>query len=318
MSVKDYFRKWLIQCNKLLKAIDNMFLAKPGVAIPPPLFIIGAPRSGTTLVYQVITQHFHVGYMTTPLAYASGMINILCRVLRPWLGRPATLFTSNYGKTPGFFSPSEHTHFWYNWFPVSGELSHYINPKVVDAEASLDLQRNINSLATILGRPWVFKNLYISMSVGILARMLPDARFLFIRRDKLLVFQSLLRGRKQQGKDDWWSVKPPSYREWLKLPLWQQVARQVFYADAIPERDLNIYAPGRFIELDYSDLCRNPHAFLDRLQIWLEPLGYLVYPNSKIPFEFTASDKVNMKTEEVERILEEFEHLEQEFNAQST
>lgn len=314
MSLDNPFHKGIMGINRLLRPVDTLFEPREPFQSFPPLFILGAPRSGSTLTYQVITQYFRVGYMTVPLAYVHGLANLVCRLLRPWFGRPAAVFESSYGHVPGLLAPSEHAHFWYQWFPEDKELGHYHDPEMLNLDAYTELQRSLDSLAAILGRPWVFKNLYLSMSAGALSRVLPQARFLLVKRDPLMVYQSVLRGRECRAGAGWWSVKPPHYREWLPLPLWQQVVRQVFYADAIPRRDLQRYAPGRFLEIEYSELCRDPYGCMQQLQNWLAPIGYEPYSDSAIPREFTVSDKLYIDHAQLQMVSDEFRLLRQQFD----
>ncbi|MFO7603913.1 MAG: sulfotransferase [Gammaproteobacteria bacterium] len=307
-------RNALLGLNRGIHPIDKYFAKTAVPGIPQPLFIVGPPRSGTTLLYQLVAQHFNVAYMTAPLAYAHGASNLITRLLKPILGRPKPIFTSNYGSVKGLFSPSEHAHFWYQWFPENATMGHYHSPYQLDTDSYTDLRNCLDSLAAITNRPWVFKNLYIGISAGVIARILPEARFLFVRRDPMMVFQSLLRGRMQHDGQQWWSVKPPHYREWLNLPLWQQVTRQVFYSEAIPLRDLEHFAQNRVLEINYTDLCEDPHSSLHRIQTWLKPLGYTAYPrNSKIPQAFHASSELRIDQPQLRLVREEFMALNEKF-----
>jgi hypothetical protein len=302
MPQRLLLKRGLSSVNRVLRPIDAWFAANPA-ALPPTLFILGAPRSGTTLTYQIVTQHFQVGYMTAPLGYAHGLANALTRVLRPWLDRPEPGFRSHYGHIPGLLAPSEHASYWFRWFPVDGDLGHYLPPEAIDPADYGNLRSSLDSLAAILARPWVFKNLYLTMTAGALARILPEARFMVVRRNPLLVCQSILHRRERQSDPrQWWSTKPPHYRAWFDLPLCQQVARQAFLADAIPRRDLQRYAPERTMEVDYADLCRRPKAWLARLTAWLQPLGYRSYGNSRIPAQFPASEELTLDSTTTARI----------------
>lgn len=313
MQPETVLRQCVRAVNNALRPLDAALAPSPAADAPPPLFILGAPRSGSTLTYQLVTQHFQVSYMTAPLGYAYGMIHTLSRLMRPWLGRPRAVYESHYGRTPGLFAPSEHANYWFQWFTEDAQLGHYCDPQSVDPAACADLRRSLATLATITGRPWVFKNLYLGMCAGALARLLPEARFILVQRDPLLICQSVLCGREQQGGGEWWSVKPPYYRQWLELPPWQQVARQVFYAMEIPRRDLKRHAPGRWQEVDYAELCRDPQATLRQLQEWLAPLGYRSYADSRVPQSFEASGTLRLEPALAEQIRAEFDRLHREF-----
>ncbi|NEV64837.1 sulfotransferase [Thiorhodococcus minor] len=314
--LKSSFLTALQGGNHLLRIFDRLFLLDDGESTCPPLFILGAPRSGSTLTYQAITEYFDVAYVTAPLGYAYGFANALTRILRPWLGRPKTVFSSDYGRIPGIFSPSEHANIWFQWFPRDGQLGHYLPPSNIDFAAYSDLERNVRSLSRIMRRPWVFKNLYLGMCAGALAQIFPDARFVIVRRDPLLIYQSVLRGRLLRPHLEWWSVKPPRYRDWLSLPLRTQVARQIFYAEAIPIRDLTRYAPGRYTEIEYSALCKEPINCMRALAKWLAPAGYRARSDSVMPNEFPASSNLTLDHAELEAVLAEFERLRQGFHAE--
>lgn len=317
MPINPFLFRGLQSVNKLFRPVDALFAPQDSFTPLPPLFIVGPPRSGTTLIYQLITQYFQVGYMTAPLAYAYGLSNLFCHLSRPLTGRPPAAFESHYGHIPGIFSPSEHANYWFQWFPENGELGHYLDPSELDSNTLTDIQKCLDTLSSLKKKPWVFKNLYLSMSVGALAMALPKARFILVRRDPLLVYQSVLRVREQKSRNDWWSIKPPHYRGWIKLPVWQQVARQVFYAEAIPRRDLLRYAPNRFMEIEYSDICRDPVSNLQCLENWLEPLGYNTYPSKRVLPNFEISNNLHLEPEIVQLVRNEFDMLRNNFNTLS-
>jgi len=212
------------------------------------------------------------------------------------------------------FSPSENAHYWFQWFPEDGELGHYVMPERVIPDTHEELRRGLDSMAGILGQPMVFKNLYLTMAAGALARILPEARFILVHRDPVMVCQSVMRGRNQQANPQhWWSIKLPHYQEWLKLPVWQQVVRQVYYSDALPRHDLRRYAPDRTLELEYTELCRQPHICLHRLEEWLGPAGYQTYRDCRIPSRFPVSAQLSIDPACASRIRCELTHLEKEF-----
>lgn len=316
-SKKEQMRYAVELVNTMIQPIDTLFRKQVAVGNdPPPLFILGVPRSGTTLTYQVITQQLEVGYLTAPVNYFYGLSNLLTRLLKPWIGRPQEGFRSEYGNIRGLLSPGEHAHYWYQWFPSEGLLGHYVSPEDIDVTAYTPLVKSIGSLSTILNRPMAFKNVYLTMVSGVLARVFPDARFISVHRDPLLVCQSLLKKRIQMSSPDiWWSVKPPDYKEWLYFPLWKQVARQVFFTEHLLRKDLARYAVGRHIEVDYVELCNDPVGFVERVSDWLEPVGYERYPDMRVPTSFSASSELSMDEDLIKRIKDEFDFLEQKYGA---
>lgn len=237
------------------------------------------------------------------MGYLYGIPNTLHYVMRPILRRPKTIFESNYGKIKGILSPSEHPNYWFQWFPSDSEQGHYIDPEEVKLEEYATLRQGIESITAIMRKPMVFKCLYLDMSVGVLSQIFPNAKFLFVRRDQFFVCQSLLLGRlKQKDINEWWSVKPPHYRDLLSLPIWQQVTEQVFQTEKIISRDLSRFAGDRYLEVHYEKLCKEPQPVLEEISSWLAASGYKVYDDINFPQEFTVSQKINLSKTMADKI----------------
>ena len=76
----------------------------------PPIFIVGPARSGTTLIYQGLTQAFRVSYFSNLAAcfpMCPGVVG--STVARVGGCEPPPSFKSRYGKTRGWQAPSKPT-----------------------------------------------------------------------------------------------------------------------------------------------------------------------------------------------------------------
>lgn len=313
MAGKSLLDAVLRSSNDLVRPIDQIFRGRSAASQPAPLFIVGVPRSGTTLTYQLVTRHFRVAFLTDFHGYFYGLANLQTRLLRPFLDRPKARFESSLGKIAGLLSPSENARFWLRCFPVDDRLGHYVDPSSIDPERYSPLVRDLSSLSAIMRRPYVFKCLYLSLAVGALAQILPAARFLVVGRDPMLVVQSMLLARQRRRQpQQWWSVKPPGFSEWLALPLWQQVTRQVYYTRRAMDRDLLAYASGRRREVSYEALCRDPRRVMDDLAAWLAPLGYEVYQDSSLPRAFPVSRSIKLPQDTLAAIQAEYASLAQQ------
>jgi len=310
---KQYAKRAIELINSPLHPVNRVF-EKNGRSGYPPLFIISSPRSGSTLLYELMAHYFDVSYMTAPLAYTYGISNLSARILKHLLRQPSAEFQSEYGKIRGIFSPSEHTYYWNKWLPEKTDKGHYYAPEDINNNDYVVLRRSIASLSNITENPWIFKNLYLSISAGALSQIIPDARFLILHRDPLFVVQSVMRGREIKSKGQWWSVKPPDYRSWVNLPIWQQVTRQVFYADRIPTVELRSLASERTFEVEYNDLCKDPRYILKTLEEWLRPLGYHKRNQVHIPLHFNVSNNLHISMLEKDNIREEINYLEASFD----
>ncbi len=293
--------------NSLLTPLDALFAPRPVDADQDGrcVFVLGAPRSGTTLVYQVITQQFDVAYFTGVMNYLYGMPNLWARVARRVARRPPPIFESRYGKTPGAFAPAEPGNFWFRWFPRDGIDGNYLAAEALSEHKLIQLRNALNDMIRIHQRPMVFKNVYLDMVIPILAKAIPQACFVFVGRDMLWNCHSLVLARRRQGLEKrWWSVQPPGYRDLLGQPLWKQAAEQILRTRKIIERDLRESADGRFLEVEYEALCDDPRSVLARLKDWLEPRGFVAFPDLRLPKRFPRMTKWTL--EEDQQIVREY------------
>ena len=121
------FTYWLLRrlfkyTSPLISIFEKSKINKYGAKTSkiPPIFIVGAPRTGSTIVYQLITQYFDTIYF-----------NNLVHLAREntyfgfWLSNkffkenPHNSFKSNHGDTltGGLHAPSEGGQIWQKWLP---------------------------------------------------------------------------------------------------------------------------------------------------------------------------------------------------------
>lgn len=297
--------------NRLIAPIDRPFLQKPDEIIGQPLFIIGAPRSGTTLTYQLITQYFDVAYFNNSYNYLYGVPNILGYFTRPFTHNPSPIFESSYGHIKGIFSPGEPANFWFQWFPRDGGDGHYLPPEKT-GDRSLDHMREIIfSLISLHGRPMVFKNVYLSINAGTIADIFPKARFIFIKRDMLSTIQSTMLAREKKASGGWWSVKPPGYKVLLDKPLWEQVTTQIYLVNWYTSRSLRACAGERIMEIDYEAICSSPIRYMNTVEEWLYEAGYRKRDKICIPDSFTANTALHLPQKLITQIKSKLVELQE-------
>ena len=81
----------------------------------PVLLVTGAPRSGTTVLSQVLLHHLPVTYinnLTTVFPRAPIVAN---RLFGRWLQKPPAEYRSFYGRTSGFAAENDALHIWDRW-----------------------------------------------------------------------------------------------------------------------------------------------------------------------------------------------------------
>jgi hypothetical protein len=232
----------------------------------PPVFIVGPPRSGTTLLSQVLVHCYRFAPFTnlahrlhrTPLAAA-------------WLGRAllqrqASAFDSRFGHVAGWGAPSEGGRIWSRWMPEFGPLDEGAAARLPVAE----IRRTVFGTAQILGAPFLNKNVMHSVHVGLLDALFPGCLFLEIRRAVRDNVRSIVRAREAGGgptdAEGWWSVRPAGAEAFLAAEPVVQAAAQVRLVRETIERDAARLGEGRRLVIEYADLCADPAAVCARVE----------------------------------------------------
>ena len=220
-----------------------------------PIFVIGAPRTGSTLLYQFMIQQLHVSYISNLMGLVPNRMTLMARLARRPMARPRELRESDYGFVPGIFSPSEAGAIFRRWF---GDA--------LPAARHTQVRNTFALLAEIADAPVLTKNLMNSLRLPGIRQVLPEARFIHVRRDPLFAAQSIwLARRRHFGNDrEWFSVEPPGHEAVrAKSPAFQ-VMWQVREIEAGIARFIAECSPSA-IEIDYEDLCRNPSAAMQSI-----------------------------------------------------
>ena len=221
-----------------------------------PVFIIGAPRTGSTILYQALTNHLDILYID----------NLACRwsknlIFGMWLSqkiynnKPHNNFKAIHGNTNkfGLNSPSECGSYWYRWLP---QEHHFIDTNNFNDKVVEEIRNEITSIINYHNKPMLFKNLNAGQRICLLKQCFPNAKYIFIRRDPLFVVHSILTARKKANikEDQWWSVRPKNYQELLKLPKIEMIAAQVFYIEEQIKHDLKYITADNVIEIYHHNL----------------------------------------------------------------
>lgn len=239
----------------------------------PVVFILGSPRTGSTLCYQVLVDalgFFPINNLVNDCFSSHPILGALLSVaLDP--GHPVG-YSSKFGKTDGPFGPSEGSAVFKHWF--GGD-----HPSATRSAFPLDgrgehLVASFRSIASATGRTPIAKNAWNCFRIPALARLLPQSFYVWIRREIGHAASSDLDARKHRGSVDVWNSATPSNIEALRmLPYWEQVVEQQFEYNRVIDEDLASHRRGQFHMLWYEDLCRDPQGEVERLAAALAMAG---------------------------------------------
>ncbi len=256
---------WDVNAN--LRLLERERAEELGNQAVPPILLIGyAPRSGSTLLSQLLARsgcwnyvsNFQARFWLAPYHGA-----LLERSIAPRDISDIPL-NSNYGLTPSSSSPSEFSYFWEHWLNLSSadrpHQPHALDHDQWQAVDHAALRRQFTLLGSLGTAPWFFKKDWLLLNAQQLLTEFPTAKFLHIRRNVLDVACSIWQARCTVlgSPDNWWAARPERIEELAKLSWPDQIAGQIaelrFAASQLEDR-----FPGRVLTVDYETLTLNVH-----------------------------------------------------------
>jgi hypothetical protein len=271
------------------------------------LFIVGAPRSGTTVIYQTLVAFRRFAYLNNVIARFPRSAPLVARFLQVQRWPTPRSLESTYGDTPGLNGPSEGGDFWDYVFPWSEH--HAVDPDETDPGRIARLRATVCGLSAVYRAPFLAKNTWHSFRLAALQDALPRALFLIVTRDPILVAQSMLRNRRDRIGDarEPFAVRPPEMLAMGSLASVDHVAYQIVFtleAIARARRQLGVE---RFLTLDYVDFCRNPARALESIDAFCLTHGVaLQHRDVAPPHPLEVRQDVTLAPEELERFRQIF------------
>ncbi len=291
-SLRALGRRGLRFANRIAQSLDTLAYTDAEQRAAP-FMVVGLPRSGTTLAYELLVQAFATSFLTRIYSYTYGMPNLTTRLISKLTRRPQPRYVSTYGRIPGRLVPAENAVFWDRWLPESRELGHYCPADLVTASATAAATETIASMTAIAGRPYVFKNVYMTLSLPALFRLLPDVRAVIVTRDIDAVLASVHRVRASLPTSSWWSIRPPFADDVAGRNALEQTAFQCIRSQQLLEHTQQTLPSERIMVVDYRQICAAPGDFVDAVADWAGP-GLSRRADVEIPKEFTYSRGIEL------------------------
>ncbi|MHA1386482.1 MAG: sulfotransferase family protein [Candidatus Helarchaeota archaeon] len=238
--------------------IEQRFINMKKSYYAPPIFIIGLPRSGSTLLYQLLTHYFKVAYFSnlssTFYTYPATITYLTLPFHKKYKLKS---FESNYGFTSGLFAPSEAGAVYRYWFGETRTQKEKIYKTCV-------------KISDMLQRPFVWKNLNLSYKIDELSKIFPDALFVLIERDLEYICQSVYKR----------TIDGPGLgiKGLTKAELYKSKDMLQTIAQNIKLMNNNIFesidnCKVNFIKIEYTNLCNNYSANLEKISEVYHKLG---------------------------------------------
>ena len=268
----------------------------------PQILIVGLPRTGTTIVSQVLTRQLDVSYFPNVSAiFPSAPIWASKRIAGNFKSAPTT--TKNfYGSTVGLRGISDGFHIWNRWF---GSHRYCVDRTPNDDEV-VQLQEFFATWSGVFQKPLLNKNNRNVDAIARLAEYLPNAVFVVVERDDAMTVQSLLQARRfVQGTDSTgWGLYSNRFHKKEADPI-TSVSKQVVFASRRMEEQLSHVSQKRLVRLRYEEFCDSPMSAVERVLESVDGLTTRPKIRRSVLPALTANSKVSVSAEQWRRIQHE-------------
>jgi hypothetical protein len=301
---KKYQRNELLEIalkdiNGLLLNLELKLISEFKKNKYPVIFILGNPRSGSTLLLQWLASLGCFAYPTNILSrfYNAPCIGAKVQKILVEYDFKGEIFSPDYekkfhsdlGKTKGPLASHEFWYFWRRFFKY-GEIQK-LNQKDIDKLDVASLLSEIAGLEAEYQKPLVFKGMMFNWDIELLDSIFEKALFINLKKSPIYNMEDLLFARKKFFNDltKWYSFKPPEYEELKSKDPIGQVAGQVMYTNKSIDKQFAKINSKKIINFCYEDLCSNPEELYKIIVNKYKDQGY------KLPDEYVGEKKFSIQ-----------------------
>ena len=234
-----------------------------------PIFIVGAPRTGSTVLYQLTIDLFSLPYISNFTNNHFTKRPLPGLFLQKFF-RPSISLESSYGKTKGTFEPSEGSNVMKHWFggahPSQTNSTEILKGREQSLERTVRIAQKLYS-----GKPLTIKNAWNCFRIPYLSEAFPDSKFIWARRD---IYQSAVSDLKARyvtkgTPSKWNSATPANIEELLTLPPHEQVIENKYEFNQAISKDFLDLPSDRTLSVWYEDLIENSKLEISRISEFL-------------------------------------------------
>lgn len=270
-----------------------------GIKKYPPVFIIGPPKSGTTLLYKTLTDRYRSAYISnfTVKYYLTPICGTILEKLLDIKHKKSSYVFDN-GYISGCTAPHEAGKFWSRWFP--DKYTHYVMKNELSAKSLEDLKMEIGGIAYSKSATVIMKTVNNSMRIAPLLEAIPETKFIVCERNHFENAVSIVSARKRnEGESEsWWSVKPKEIYQLLDHDVTYQAVSQVYFVHSQIDSDIKKYGENKFLRISYEKLCDDAANTLNLIEEFINSEGTVLEPHGDVPDRFTIRKDNSLSTME--------------------
>jgi hypothetical protein len=217
--------------------------------IQQPIFLVGAPRSGTSVFYRKFAQHPSLAWISNITKKYPGSL-LITRMLM--------LFRKDH-------HPTEAGNVWQRFGKNEDDA---LRRADATPRAAKYMRKVVANNLRIFGKPrFLNKCPRNSLRIDFLDAIFPDAYFIHIIRDGRAVAHSLLRSREKHS-GAYWAARPPGWKELLERPMIEACGLQWKSVVEFARRAGKSLPPDRYMEIRYEDFVARPEETFLKAGEW--------------------------------------------------
>jgi len=226
--------------------------------IQSPIIIVGSPRSGTTLLGNLLAAHPQVAYWEEPRTiWSQGNAwrdddALGASDLTPSIAEKIDRRFASFLATSGCRKFAEKT-------PGNTLRLHFIHALYPDARV-IHLVRDGRAVVASM-----LRMLEMPPDRGRLVARLRETPLRELPAQLPLLFRHLAGRMFRGGQRSFWGPKPPGWRTWLDLPKPVMLARQWRHLVETAQRDLEVFPGQQRLQLRYEELVAEPALWLEKI-----------------------------------------------------
>lgn len=289
--------------NRFFDVIEKKF-CRYYTSSMPIVLIVGPPRSGTTLVYQLLIKIFEFSYMSNFAAIIPSMPAVMTRLSRPFSKPSPELKKSDYGFIKGLWEPNEGGAIMKKWFCANSK--HGGSPLA-----------SLAAVQSIMGGPFINKNTFNIGRLKNIISFFPDAIFIHLWRDLLSnVASTYLKAKISKNEKFGYYPKGYSFSSSDNL-ISREVKRVMQIHNEICDTLKQLNATS--IDVSYNELCKNTAGVLNFIDREMGQSGLKVKRKMNEYPKLTQSSKGldKLKENEILEIKNAIENIEEIVNLSS-
>ena len=294
--LRELARVCLLPLDIVAGPIEKWRIGRSEATDAPLLLVVGAPRSGTSLLQQLLVCHLQAAFIPNGAGLLARAPMLGAKLFGGRGQRAPTDLLSYLGQTRSLRGPNDA---FFLWDRSLGQARGHLGDAVDDGSLA-DMRRILNAWMHAYGAPLINKNNRNTVCMPSIAAALPQSKFLVVQRDPVDVAMSLLKAREEVQGDPrigWGLLARDAAPGASQEDVLRLICEQLLEIDSIVSTAVTELGPSRVMCVDLERACSEPSGLLDDICNWMPSLKRRrEHPTGPTPLVYRRHDVESAST----------------------